>query len=125
MNRQKGFLVIEVMIAAALFVIFSSGIIAVVLQAFDGNRLGSEETTANQYAAEGLEAVRSIKNQSFSNLVSTTSAGLMQSGGVWTVNGISNSFGKYTRVISISAVFEMGVAILYHLVDQRIQQRKK
>src|SRR5882724_1903364 len=108
MNRQKGFLVIEVMIAAALFVIFSSGIIAVVLQAFDGNRLGSEETTANQYAAEGLEAVRSIKNQSFSNLVSTTSAGLMQSGGVWTVNGISNSFGKYTRVISISAVLRDG-----------------
>jgi type II secretory pathway pseudopilin PulG len=105
MNFEKGFSVIEVLIAAALFAMFSTGIIAVVLQGFDANRTGSEETIANQYASEGIEAIRSIKNQSFTSLVATMSAGMVRNGSnVWAFSGINNTFGKYTRVASIAAV---------------------
>ena len=39
-KKTAGFSVIEVMIAAAVFIIFASGSVAVVLQGFDFNRTG-------------------------------------------------------------------------------------
>jgi len=105
-KKTAGFSVIEVMIAAAVFIIFASGSVAVVLQGFDFNRTGAEMTIANQYASEGIEAIRSLKNQSFGNLTSTfcvTGTGLNQVGGLWvlTGSGTSDVFQKYTRVIKI------------------------
>src|SRR5258708_3473724 len=102
-NLQSGFSVIEVMLASALFVIFSTGIVSVVLQGFDANRLGSEETIANQYASEGLEAVRSIKNQGFTKLVNSGGTGVIRNASnVWAFGGGSNAFAKYLRVITIA-----------------------
>ena len=110
-RRQAGFSVIEVILAAALFMIIATGSITVILQGTDSNRLGEEQTVANQYAAEGIEAVRSIKNQGFSNLVNDTEAGVVRSGSnVWAFNGQPNNtntfnpVGKYTRVLTVSDV---------------------
>src|SRR6266568_3340385 len=80
---QAGFSILEVILAAGIFVVFSGAAIAVVLQGFDANRLGSEETIANQYASEGIEAVRSIKNQAFSSLLNSGGTGVIRSSGVW------------------------------------------
>jgi hypothetical protein len=108
---QSGFSVVEIILASALFLIFSGGSIVVVLQGFDANRTGTEVVVANQYAIEGIEAVRSIRNQSYANLVASGSAGLTRVASgpafVWTFSGTNNKFGpnnKYTRVISISSV---------------------
>src|SRR3989344_4952954 len=102
-NLSSGFSVIEVILAAALFMIIATGSITVILQGTDSNRLGEEQTVANQYAAEGMEAVRSIKNQNFANLVSSAGTGVIRSGSnVWAFGGANNQFGpnnKYTRVI--------------------------
>lgn len=108
---MKGFSVIEVIIAAAIFMIFAVATGTVVLQGFSGNRLGEEQTIANQYAAEGLEAARSIKNRSFANVVSPLSTGILQSGGIWTFSGGNNQFGpnnKYTRALTIADVLRDG-----------------
>lgn len=102
MYNIKAFSIIEIIIAAALFIIFSSGAVGIILFGLDMNRLGGEQTIANQYASEGLEAIRSIKNQNFSNLVNTSATGISRSGGVWTLSGTNNTFDKYTRTISIS-----------------------
>ncbi|HSW96877.1 MAG TPA: hypothetical protein VLF89_03550 [Candidatus Saccharimonadales bacterium] len=103
LHAEKGFSVLEIILAAALFMIFSIGMVSVVLQGFDANRLGSEETIANQYASEGIEAVRSIKNQGFSNIVNSAGTGVVRSGSsVWAFSGTNNTFGKYTRVITVT-----------------------
>jgi hypothetical protein len=105
--NSKGFSVVEIILATALFLIFSGGSIAVILQGFDANRTGTEKIVANQYATEGIEAVRSIRNQAYTKLVATASTGVFQvpaGTGVWTFSGVSNTFGKYTRVITISTV---------------------
>ena len=78
---------------------------SIILQGFDMNRLGSEQTIANQYASEGLEAVRSIRNQSFLNLVNSTGVGVLKSGGIWVFSGSNNTFNKYTRVLTVSDVY--------------------
>ena len=101
---NQGFSVLEVILATALFVIFSGGIVAVVLQGLDSNRLGEEQTVASQYATEGIEAVRSIKNQSFAFLANSASLGVTSSGGLWNFSGTNNTFGKYTRVLAVSDV---------------------
>jgi type II secretory pathway pseudopilin PulG len=104
-NYEKGFSVVEIILATAIFIIFSSGAIFVILQGFEANRLSEEEMVANQYASEGLEAARSIKNLAYSNLSNSTGTGLTRTGAnVWGFSGASNAFGKYTRVLTVSDV---------------------
>jgi len=109
-NSNVGFSVIEVILAAAIFMIFATGAVGVVIQGLSSNRLGEEQTVATQYASEGLEAVRSIKNRGFSNLVNSSGTGLARSGTVWVFSGSNNTFtpkpGKtYTRVIKVEPVY--------------------
>lgn len=105
MKLQKGFSLVEIILAVAVFFIFTSSAVAIVLQGLDANRLGKEQVIATEYAVEGLEAVRSIKNQSFSALIASTSAGIARSlAGTWIFSGTSNTFDKYTRVLTISTV---------------------
>jgi type II secretory pathway pseudopilin PulG len=108
---QEGFSVVEIILAAALFLIFSGGAVFVVLQGFDANRTGSEQVVANSYAAEGIEAVRSIGDESYTNVATTSGwiTGVGATGGVSSIwyfkgNGTSDLFGKYTRKITISTV---------------------
>lgn len=107
--NKKAFSLLEVILAAAIFVIFSSGAITAILSGINLNRAGNEYTIATQYASEGIEAVRSIKNQAFANLVNTVGTGITQTGGVWTFSGTNNVFDKYTRTIAISDVYRDGL----------------
>jgi len=59
-------------------------------------------TVANQFNTEGMEAVRSIKNQSWTNFISKADAGntgVTNSSGTWIFNGASNIFASDTRFI--------------------------
>ncbi len=99
---KKGFSMIEVILGVAIFVIFSSGAIVAVISGINNNRLGAEVTIANQFNAEGIEAVRSIKNQLFSTLAGKAglgNQGVAVSGGVWTFSGTSNSLPSDTRFV--------------------------
>jgi len=107
MNKHA-FSLLEVILASAIFVIFASGAIVAILGGLNLNRLGSEYSIANQYAAEGIEATRSIKNQAFANLVNTAGTGVTKTGGVWTFSGANNVSDKFTRVISIADVYRDG-----------------
>lgn len=110
-NLQKGMSVIEVVLAAAIFVIFSSAAVRSLLQNYNSNRTGAEFTVASEFASEGLEAARSIKNQGFNNLVNTAGCGLTQVGNLWafqsscTNNTLThNSSDNYVRTIKVESV---------------------
>jgi len=109
-NSNVGFSVIEIILAAALFMIIATGSITVILQGTDSNRLGEEQTVANQFAAEGIEAVKSIKNQAYSNLVNTAGTGIRRSASnVWEFFGANNtlthnSTDNYIRTIKVESV---------------------
>jgi len=104
-KTNKGFSIIEVILAAAIFVIFSGGAVALVLHSFSSTRLAKEQLIANNYASEGIDAVKSIGNQSYASLVNTVGVGVsVTGGGVWTFSGTNNTFDKYTRVITVSDV---------------------
>lgn len=108
---SHGFSVIEVVLAAAIFMLFSTAAIITLLQGFNTNRLGSEETVATQFATEGIEAVKSIKNQAYTNLVNSAGTGVIKVAGleVWAFSGANNtlthnSTDNYTRVIKVESV---------------------
>ncbi|QQR77240.1 MAG: hypothetical protein IPJ67_03785 [Candidatus Moraniibacteriota bacterium] len=106
----RGFSVVEVLLGAALFAVFASGAIALLLQGLQADRLAEEESVASNYASEGLEALRSMKNQSFASLTTTASSGIdrVGSGGVWAFSGASTSYGKYVRTVSVAPVSRDG-----------------
>lgn len=103
LRDKQGFSVVEVLLASSLFVVFSTGIVITLLQGLSMNRVSQEETIAAQYASEGVEAVRSIRNQNFALLSNSSETGVDRVGGLWSFSGTNNVLdGKYVRVITVS-----------------------
>lgn len=108
-KNKKGFSLLEILLATALFAIFSVGVLGLIIQGWQMNRVATETTIAKEYASEGIEAARSVSNRSFSSLVNSGSVGVTLSGGVWTFSGTNNIFdSKYTRTIAVADVYRDG-----------------
>jgi len=107
LSTLHAFSLVEILLAVALFSVFSVGAISLILQGWQMARLAQEGSVAKEYASEGIEAARSIRNQNFAALVNTGSTGIVQSGGVWTFSGVNNTFdsSKFTRTIAITDVY--------------------
>ena len=104
-----GFSILEVILAAAIFMLFATGAAGVIVRGFSTNRLGAEQTIANQFASEGIEAVKSIKNQSYASLVNSAGTGVDRVSNVWAFGGandtlVHNNSDNYTRVIKVEDV---------------------
>ncbi len=106
MKNSQGFSLVEVILALAIFMILAVSGVTTVLHSFSVNKLGEEQTNAELYAQEGIEAVRSIKNQGWSNLIADVQTkGLKTTSGFWEFNGsTSDTKDKYTRSVLVSAV---------------------
>ncbi|MBL7159120.1 hypothetical protein ISS85_01470 [Candidatus Microgenomates bacterium] len=106
-KRTKGFSIIEVILAAAMFIYLVAVAGSVVIHAFSANRLGEEETKAALLASEGLEAVRSIKNQNFANLISGNYDVVINES-LWQFGPTPTPGGKFARTINIGDVYRDG-----------------
>src|SRR3989344_6657629 len=100
---KKGFSVVEVILAVFMFIIIAATGVATVIHSFSVNRQAEEETQATLIAQEGIEGVRSIKNQSWGNLTAGT-YGLDTTGNVWSFDAGPDNVGKFLRTIVISDV---------------------
>lgn len=67
-TKSNGFGIVEMLVSIAIFLILVLGGSFFSIQGFNLNRLADQETQATYYSAEGLEAVRSIANQSWPDL---------------------------------------------------------
>jgi hypothetical protein len=110
--KQAGFPASDFILLVAIIFIFSGGAVVILIKGFDTYRSSTETLIADQYAKDGIDAVRSIANQSYSNLVAKTGTGLTRassgSSSNWAFSGANNQFGPqnmYTRVITISSVY--------------------
>jgi len=97
--------VIEVIVAVSIFTIIAASSVMAILGSLNSARLAEEQSQATFIAVEGLEAVKSIRNQGWENLVSGPH-GVSKTGNVWTFSGTSDVDPslKYTRVITIADV---------------------
>lgn len=97
--------VVEIVVALAIFLIIAGSSMVTILGALSISKLGEEEAQATMVAVEGLEAVASIKNQSW-EILSEGTYGLTNTNGYWEFNGESDVdvSNKFTRSITISSV---------------------
>lgn len=102
-SDSEGFSVVEVLLAGALLSIAVSALIGAIIAGQEAARTTGDRNRASFYAEEGLEAVRNIRDNAFSNLTDGT-YGLVQSGGKWTLAGVSDNSGIFTRSVQIGTV---------------------
>lgn len=102
-KTKKGFSLLEALLALSIF--------ALVITIFAGGLTSSQQSVANSgarvqanfLAEEGLEAVRSMRDEDFSLLANGTH-GLIDSGGTWNFSGTSDLTEIFTRTITISDI---------------------
>jgi prepilin-type N-terminal cleavage/methylation domain-containing protein len=104
--NNRGFSLLELILAVAIFSLGSVAMVTMLVDANLSTRLSAERTEALFYAAEGLNATRSIRDNAWSDL-SAGPHGLDDSGASPVFSGGSDSpdgDDKYTRVITITDI---------------------
>jgi len=98
---------VELLIAMGVFVLATSTITFLIIDAYIANRAGRERTMATFLAEEGIEASRSIRDNNWGNLAAGEH-GLAISGGNWIFSGtqddISNQLKEGSRKITVENI---------------------
>jgi len=102
--RNRGQSILEIVIALAIFALIASSFVSLTLGSFIAVDSGSEQLTAAALADEGLEAVRSVRDGAWNELIYNQSA-ISSSTGVWQLvgEGASETIGPYTRTITFTS----------------------
>ena len=101
--KQSGFSLVEVILASSIFVLFVTALVGTLLYGVESTALAGNRAQAVLLAEEGLEAIRNIRDDDFSN-ISDGTYGLAIAGGVWIMTGSSDATGIFTRAINISSI---------------------
>jgi Tfp pilus assembly protein PilV len=104
-NRKKlsGFSLVEVLLSVTLFTLFVLGLSGGLAYSMQSSEVTQYKSKAVFLADEGLEAARSLRNESYDALTAGT-YGLDSSGSTWELTGSSDAVGEYTRTLEISDV---------------------
>ncbi len=101
-KRQRGFSVVEVLLAATVFGFLATAIIGAIIYGRASTADGGARARANMVADEGVEAVRNIRDAGYASLTNGT-YGLVQSGNTWTLSGSSDiTTSQFTRSVTIA-----------------------
>lgn len=102
-NTHHGFSLVEVILATSLFALLVTIFIGAYLYGQESTALAGNRARAVMLASEGIEAVRNIRDENFTNLVDGT-YGLAVSGGQLVLSGSSDITDIFTRSVTISTV---------------------
>ncbi len=100
--NKKGFLLVEIILTSSIFALFVTAFAGVFYYGLQSSSFAGDRGRAIMLAEEGQEAVRSIRNANFANLVDGT-YGLTYSGGAWSFSGASDVSGAFTRRVTVSS----------------------
>lgn len=106
-NKNKGFSLIELIVAVGIFAVLASGVTYVVSNSYENFYGTGDQQKITEFAQEGLEIARKIKDNSWTYFVANVDANkgvAKNANGVWEFSGSSNVSGSLTRVIYISSV---------------------
>lgn len=102
-TSEGGFSAIEIILASTMLLVLTTVFANAVISGTEGTLLSAARTHATYFAEEGLEAVRNIKEESFSNLTDGT-YGLATSSNRWIFSGSQDVNDIFTRQLRISTV---------------------
>lgn len=102
-KNKTGVTVVEAVIAIAIFSILATVAYEIYIGADKLVKRTDQKATALWLAEEGLEAVRSIRDESFANLT-TGQNGLAVSSNQWTFAGTEDTSGIYWRAVTLASI---------------------
>ena len=100
---NRGFSLVEVILAGSVFILIATVLVGAIIYGQESTVLSGKRVQAVFLAEEGLEVVRNIRDDDFSNLIDGT-YGLQVVGGRWNIAGSSETIGIFTRQITISTI---------------------
>jgi len=100
-DKSSGASLIEVILAIAIFSLVATAVIGLISNVFLTQAQAGQQTLAQIYAEEGMEAVRSIRRQAW-NLLENGNHGIADTSGEWQFSGTSATIGDYTRTITVA-----------------------
>ncbi len=98
-----GFTFVEAILAASILGLLVTPIVGAFVYGNESTRIAASRAQALNLADEGIEAVRNIRDQAYTNLVDGT-YGLGSLDNHWQLTGTFDITGQYTRAIRISTV---------------------
>lgn len=106
--KNKGFSVVEVILAIGIFALFSTGITYLSIDTLQGDEKIEENSKALMYAQEGLEAVRQMRDKNYLQL-SDGDHGLQIQNNIWSfIQAPEDIDSYYSRTVTIDDVFRDG-----------------
>ena len=118
----KGSSLIEAVLAGMLFALVATAFIGAISYGNESTALAGERTRATSIAEEGLEIVRNMRDEDFTNLADGT-FGLAISGDQWILSGSQDTIGEFTRHIEISTVDADAKTVVSTVTWQQNAQR--
>ncbi len=100
LRHPHGFVLIEVILASALFLLLVVALGGALLYGQETSSLAGNRTRAVFLADEGLEAVRNIRDEDFTQLSNGT-YGLTEAGGAWALSSSADVTDIFSRTITI------------------------
>ena len=109
LQDERGQSLVEVVIALAIFAFIATTVISLAVGGLTALVQGGDQTEAEAFAQEGLEATRSIRDGAW-NEMTYAQSGVSISGNQWvfTGEGTQDTLGSFTRTITFSAVCRDG-----------------
>lgn len=99
-RHKRGQGLLEVILAMAIFGLLAAALGTMVVGGFRGVERGGEETEAEAFAQEAIEAVRAIRDRAWNENFYSQSA-VLASGGEWVFTGEpTETIGQFTRAIT-------------------------
>lgn len=120
--NSRGFSLVEVLLAVSIFSLIVTGFVGGLLYGQESTAIAGQRERAIMLADEGLEAVRNIRDENFSNLTDGT-YGLTITGNQWNISGSSDTTDIFTRQVAISAVDTKRKLVTANIAWQQNSQR--
>jgi|SRR3989338_8730387 len=120
--NSKGFSLVEVLLAVSVFGLIITGLIGGLIYGQQSTALAGARSRAAMLADEGLEAVRNIRDENFSNLTDGT-FGLTTTSNQWNLSGSSDVTDIFTRQVVVSAIDTNRKSVTVNVSWQQNPQR--
>ncbi|MEN9582690.1 MAG: hypothetical protein RL641_644 [Candidatus Parcubacteria bacterium] len=112
-KKQKGFSILEIVVAAAAFILFATASIGIITQSLNASLLSADEVRASVILRDTIDKVKTMRDNTFYDInfpvarSGLASANPAVPGAIWQLSGEGTSDlidGKYTRYVTIEGM---------------------